>query len=154
MLKNQLQTLALLIAFNRPDNTQKVKGKGAQNHWLEIFRKVYDGHRKDIWDYQWLCAIWLNRGLAIIPNVNLVSNIGLDPDATHTNTPDLAITNIRTEGLHFPLILPTTIEADKQADAFTLSTLFRKSETVGKRIKKHIGHFIPHQIKKIIRGIL
>ena len=28
------------------------------------------------WDYQWAFACWLRSGLSVLPNVNLVSNIG------------------------------------------------------------------------------
>lgn len=38
----------------------------------------------DTWDYQWLIAMWRNKGLAILPNVNLISNIGFNGMATHT----------------------------------------------------------------------
>lgn len=129
-----------------------LKDKDAQNYWLEIFQKVHGGHRKDIWDYQWLCATWIHQGLTIIPNVNLVSNIGFGPDATHTNTPDPAITNIQTEEIHFPLLHPSGIEADKDADSFTLTALFRRKETPVKIIRRNVGKLIPHQIKKFIKN--
>lgn len=48
------------------------------------FNLVYDG-RYDIWDYQWVYAIWVNAGIAIIPKHNLVKNIGFSmQEATHT----------------------------------------------------------------------
>jgi hypothetical protein len=36
------------------------------------------------WDYAWTYACWVQHGLAVYPNVNLVSNIGFRSDATHT----------------------------------------------------------------------
>ena len=38
----------------------------------------------DTWDYQWGFARHLNSGLACVPSKNLVENIGLGPEATHT----------------------------------------------------------------------
>lgn len=38
----------------------------------------------DTWDYQWHFAISRNHGLVAIPTVNLVRNIGFEPEATHT----------------------------------------------------------------------
>jgi hypothetical protein len=39
------------------------------------------------WDYQWDYSRWTNNGLAIVPNVNLVENIGFGAQATHTAIP-------------------------------------------------------------------
>jgi hypothetical protein len=51
-------------------------------YWNEIFRRSYAG-MIDTWDYQWVYACWRAGGLAIQPNCNLVSNIGVGADATH-----------------------------------------------------------------------
>lgn len=50
---------------------------------LENFKKAYH-HKIDTWDYQWTFTILNNNGVAVIPNTNLVSNIGFREDATHT----------------------------------------------------------------------
>ncbi len=36
------------------------------------------------WDYQWMYSVWKNNGICIIPNLNLISNIGFGVNATHT----------------------------------------------------------------------
>jgi len=38
----------------------------------------------DTWDYQLVFSIWANKGLTILPQKNLVSNIGFGEVATHT----------------------------------------------------------------------
>ncbi len=38
----------------------------------------------DTWDYQWHYTISCNHGLVVIPTINLVRNIGFEPEATHT----------------------------------------------------------------------
>lgn len=55
-------------------------------YWIRIFNLVYTGQVKT-WDYQWLYSIWLNKGISIIPNRNLISNVGfgLDSNFTHDN---------------------------------------------------------------------
>jgi hypothetical protein len=53
------------------------------DHWREMFRLTHAG-LIDTWDYQWQFAVTRRRGLTIVPNANLVSNIGFRPDATHT----------------------------------------------------------------------
>jgi hypothetical protein len=57
-----------------------------QSYWSGIFDQMYkDPTTIDTWDYQWIYACWLQGGLCIAPNKNLISNIGFNrPDATHT----------------------------------------------------------------------
>ncbi|HWK45056.1 MAG TPA: hypothetical protein VNT30_10060 [Stellaceae bacterium] len=52
-------------------------------YWSDLFRATRDG-LIDTWDYQWQFTILRQQGLTIVPNANLVSNIGFGPDATHT----------------------------------------------------------------------
>jgi hypothetical protein len=57
-----------------------------RNYWQQIFSQTVSGELKEIWDFQWFYSCWTQGGLAITPRVNLVSNLGFRPDATHTNT--------------------------------------------------------------------
>src|SRR5690606_6990236 len=52
-----------------------------KNHWLNNYERVKK-MEIDTWDYQWLFALWYHQGIAILPNVNLVSNIGFGKEAT------------------------------------------------------------------------
>src|SRR6478736_6693547 len=56
-----------------------------------VFDKMHKGdqrtNRDYIWDYQWQFACQINSGLTIVPNRNLVVNIGIGSDATHTTNP-------------------------------------------------------------------
>jgi hypothetical protein len=79
--------------------------------------------RKHIWDKQWLLAVKKSDGLAILPNVNLVSNIGFGGEATHTQEPS-EFANIAAHEMKFPLIHPKKIKRDKAADYYTYTHLF------------------------------
>ncbi len=57
-----------------------------RNYWIEILNRLDE---IDTWDYQWTFTIWANNGLAILPNRNLVKNIGFDSMATHTSQDNL-----------------------------------------------------------------
>jgi hypothetical protein len=46
-------------------------------------QKVFD-NEINTWDYQWTYALFNRRGLSVTPNVNLITNIGFNRDATHT----------------------------------------------------------------------
>ncbi len=72
------EELATVNFFSRID-----KRRVFRKYWKSRFDLV---HRKelDTWDYQWLFSIWKNQGLIVVPNTNLVSNIGFGHDATHT----------------------------------------------------------------------
>ena len=54
-----------------------------RRNWNSIMDSVANG-RIDTWDYQWSFAVWQADGLASVPSVNLVSNIGFGEEATHT----------------------------------------------------------------------
>src|SRR5262249_49404554 len=51
-------------------------------YWKGELDKVYR-RTLDTWDYVWMFSCWANSGLTCTPRVNLVSNIGFGPDATH-----------------------------------------------------------------------
>jgi hypothetical protein len=57
-----------------------------QRYWHDVFDRMHRG-APDVWDYQWMFACWAHGGLTAIPRVNLVSNVGTGPDATHTKGP-------------------------------------------------------------------
>jgi len=92
---------------------------------LYDYRKVVHG-KKDIWDYNYSFYQLINNGLTIIPNVNLVENIGFDADATHqmkqakTYMANKAVEVDYTEIKHPPFVLPDVI-----ADKFTYNTRTR-----------------------------
>lgn len=92
-----------------------------RQYWLKIFEDVYGGHR-DAWDYQWNFACWSQNGLAVLPSVNLVSNIGFGPDATHTKLQSPYLER-STEELNL-LKHPPCIFRNLEADAFTFERNF------------------------------
>lgn len=53
-------------------------------YWYQIFEKLYNIGKPNSWAYAWTFTCWKNRGLTILPNINLVSNIGFGENATHT----------------------------------------------------------------------
>lgn len=65
------------------DWTLKMPDRIERHYWEKIFDRVYH-HQIDSWAYPWTACTWRYGGLTATPNVNLVSNIGFGPDATHT----------------------------------------------------------------------
>lgn len=84
--------------------------------WLELFRQVHGDRAKHTWDYQWTFACWINGGLSILPNQNLISNVGFGPDATHTKDSDSSFACLPVGAMEFPLRHPGVVERDVEAD--------------------------------------
>ena len=55
-----------------------------RQYWTQVYDQIVEGRLEASWDYQWQFARWCNNGLAAVPAVNLVSNIGFGPEATNT----------------------------------------------------------------------
>jgi hypothetical protein len=68
------------------------------------------------WDYQVTFALWANSGLAVTPNVNLVSNIGFGPEALHHKGAGSPFADMPTFDLPRPLIHPPAVLRDLAAD--------------------------------------
>jgi len=94
----------------------------AIEYWYKIFDYTYAG-RIDTWDYQLIFASWLQNALHILPNVNLVSNIGFGVDATHTKIVRKCA-NMPVEEVQFPLQHPPFMIRDAAADDYTQTTHF------------------------------
>lgn len=84
--------------------------------WLERFRQVHGDRAKHTWDYQWTFACWIDGGLSILPNRNLISNVGFGPDATHTTDSDSSFACLPVVAMEFPLRHPSAVERDVLAD--------------------------------------
>ena len=88
-------------------------------HWQQMFEKAYQ-HGIDTWDYQWVFHCWANHRLAILPNVNLISNIGSGENATHP-TQKSPWNNLKADSMTFPLAHPPFIVRDSVSDDQTES---------------------------------
>lgn len=93
-----------------------------QRYWTDIFDRTHEGNI-DTWAYQWIFACWIQSGLSILPNLNLVSNIGFHGDATHTKGSS-RFANMPTEAMKVPLRYPEFVIRDAKADHFTQRTHF------------------------------
>ena len=107
-------------------------------YWSTIFDKVQQG-KIDTWDYQWFYANRIRNRLCILPSVNLVSNIGFGPEATHTTTAsDFA--NLPRSEMIFPLNHPTELKANVAADESTKKRWFMRP--IWKKILHRLVSFL------------
>ncbi len=59
---------------------------------VQLYAPLFDGAAQgfiDTWDIQWMLTCFVQSGLSVIPNDNLISNIGFRQDATHTKSPNI-----------------------------------------------------------------
>ena len=108
-------------------------------YWKYIFENVYQG-KVDTWDYQWTFACWIQSALTIIPNVNLVSNIGFGSKAMHTKAKD-KFAEMDTEPMMFPISNPGHILRDSKADFFVENEMFSGKSLILRVINKLKGSF-------------
>lgn len=86
-----------------------------KNYWISVFEKVAN-KEIDTWDYQWTFALWNRSGVSVVPNVNLISNIGFGKEATHTTgSSPFAKMIVSDIGI---MIHPKVIKADTKADRY------------------------------------
>ena len=98
---------------------------GEQRFWSGVFEAVYRG-RIDTWDFQWVLASWAQGMVSVIPEVNLVSNIGFGNNATHTHGASIYAA-MAVSPVAFPLRHPQIVLPDFEADARTAKGMFSDS---------------------------
>jgi hypothetical protein len=129
-----------------------LKDRSAVKHWRGVLDSNYQG-QIDSWDIQWMFACWTRNGLAILPNKNLVSNIGFGEDATHTRTDIYGVAEMPVEEMEFPLEHPAVVGRDEEADSFTFKNIFAKeneSNGVYRRIGRRLLASLPDSIRESI----
>lgn len=81
-----------------------------EKFWLNNFTNI-------IWDVQWaVYTMWKNKGIAILPNSNLVKNIGFGKDATNYLDENNNAANLKTQSIVFPLNHPQNIITNHKID--------------------------------------
>ncbi|GEM_PF-4925566 len=150
-----MKTPVVLIVFNRPDTTEKVFEAIRQAKPPKLFviadaqMKYWDMRYKndvDTWDYQWHFACMCQGSYSIVPNKNLISNIGFGEEALHTKNSSSRWANLKTEPMDFPLVHPKFFIKDTYADKIYM--LERKKESTNK-----IHQRIVKKIKSYLKGI-
>jgi hypothetical protein len=106
-----------VVAHNHQPQFEMTGGMRIAQYWHRMFEAAYQ-KKIDAWDFQFAFASFLQSGLHILPNLNLISNIGYGPEGTHTKNMESPLANIPVEAMGFPLRHPPFIIRDAWADAF------------------------------------
>ncbi|MGE5656087.1 MAG: glycosyltransferase family 2 protein [Actinomycetota bacterium] len=119
----------------------------AVKSWTKTYQLSYE-QKLNTWDFQWTFACWVQSGLTIIPNGNLVSNIGYGAGSTHTEELTSPYSNMAVEAMTFPLQHPPFVVQNREADDFTEKTLYDYNPTLCKRVQNKIRKTLKLPVKK------
>lgn len=110
--------------------------------WADVLERSAQG-RIDTWDYQWTWAMFKSRGLACVPNVNLIRNIGFAAGATHTSESDPRAAYPE-RPLEFPLRHPARVEPLREGTIALRDRVFAPGPRAilmryGRKLKRWLG---------------
>jgi hypothetical protein len=94
-----------------------------KKYWKDIFKRVKE-NQINTWDYQWTYSIWTNGGLSILPNQNLIKNIGFDSQGTHTNNDGNVFSKMKSTEISQSIKHPQIMIKDNEADTFAFNRYF------------------------------
>ncbi len=111
-----------------------------QKKWQTDFQAMFE-QKIDTWDYQWVYTMWSQRGMAVVPNTNLVTNLGFGADATHTTNADSLLNSMQSNEIDFPLRHPHFFCVDEQADSFVEFTMMqtRLKDRIVNKVRRLTG---------------
>lgn len=117
---------AEMSAWPRMRSTDFLYDAFGRQDAVAFWRAIFDDSDSlaATWDYQWVFACLKQGALTASPNLNLVSNIGFGPDATHTTDLGSGLANMPVYPMRFPLRHPSAIGAARVAQEFTLNSVF------------------------------
>lgn len=97
--------------------------------WTRIFDRAYNRAWPEGWDHEWWASMLIHGGLSIMPQVNLIENIGFGADATHTFAEEGGPEAPPGEAISFPLRHPDKVAVDLTAG----TTVFEQHYMRGSR---------------------
>jgi hypothetical protein len=92
-----------------------------QNHWGQVMDNQHAG-LIDTWDFPWTYACWKSNGLTVLPDQNLVTNIGFGETATHTTDAESRLASLPAYPMA-EIIHPDHIARHEIADQYTLENI-------------------------------
>lgn len=104
------------------DWKKKLPKKVERKYWEKIFDLNYNKKINSM-AYPFTASLWYHGGVNIVPNVNLVSNIGFGEEATHTKSKKDYGNNVPSKTLG-NIIHPTSIKINLEADNYDFNWLF------------------------------
>ncbi len=127
-----------------------------KEYWIDIFDGVFLENKPNSWAYLWTFACWSEGGLSILPNHNLVSNIGFRQDGTNITIEDHPYSNLPTKSI-IEIKHPPFLVRHKQADIYTFDHVFggmRIKEEKSRNQKFKLSYFLNKAYYKNLINLL
>ena len=125
------------------------------------FERTYEGAGKadySWWACQWTFTVFVQSGLVVLPNTNLISNIGFGKEAFHTKNPNSMYSNIPPAAMKFPLRHPPYMVGDREADQIRWeqsppAQKLSKQPSVYLQLRRRLSAVIPGPLRKLILSL-
>lgn len=105
----------------------------------------------DTCDAQWLFSQRIRNSFSIMPNVNLVSNIGFGKNALHTKNKRHPCAGLALQNMEFPLRHPAGLTVDEEADQRLVIMIMPTKPSLLEAVRRKL--FNRHYYGKLIRSI-
>lgn len=126
-----------------------------QKKWYDTFNAVWSKTSgNDPYDYQWVFACWLRAGLSIVPRINLITNIGDGPLATHCKALCSPLLYRPTQDLSFPLKHPPVIVRNSVLDeAYGRFVFYGNPPRLHQHMRAAVVSRLPQSVRIPLRGL-
>ncbi len=118
-----------------------------RDYYTYVFEKMLLGDSRissrTIWSYQWQFACKINSGLIIVPNCNLIKNLGFGEFATNTLNPTAVGYDLEVETIQFPLRHPQFVMVDQEKEKQVFNLVCTSPSS---RVKSYIKNVLPEKV--------
>lgn len=113
--------------------------------WDKTVKQLKENRKLSWWGPQWQFAIFANSGLGIVPKHNLITNIGVNVDATHESKKVPIFANMATKPLEEDLQHPPCVICDRRYDRALFKMVFPSIPLyikVGSKVKRLLKRLV------------
>lgn len=131
--------------FKKNDSLKKVTDdKNVKKHFYHLFSLAKKGIIEKCWDYQYFYSFVNNDFVSIVPNYNMISNIGFNENATNTFEANSLSANRKYKSLPSEIKSPTGFKVERMADTYVLL------QDVPSQVSQ-VVQFMKNCVKKVLR---
>lgn len=125
--------------------------EGEKEYWKNVLKQMIN-QEIDTWDYQWHFTMWLHEGFAVIPNTNLISNIGISPDSTHTYQTEMKTATLAAGNIAY-IKHPKEIRIYPAAEKRDFINRYNTPSTLANKVRNIAYQMLPEQMLSYWRKI-
>lgn len=125
----------------------------AVKYWRTTFEAAFQGEF-DTWDWQFFFFWWSQNMLAVVPNRNLVSNIGFGDQGSHTRESLPTMAGLPLEPMRFPLHHLPEVYLDRDADNLSFRRIYPwiiENQSYYWQLRHKVAAAFPKPIREKIR---